>query len=193
MLDPEIIHFAPGSGALAPETGRYTRHLSDLKGLFADAAACDALLRVADPLVYEVREYRQPGADLFCGTTTMQPGRVGAEYFMTRGHYHARPDLGEVYVTQSGSGLLLLENSQGETRQVEMHPSSIAFIPPGWGHRSINTGSMPLVFLWVLNGDAGTDYARIAAFGMRQIVVDMEGPRILPNPHARDPGRSPLL
>ena len=113
----------------------------------------------------------------------MEPGRVGDEYFMTRGHFHVRRDRGEVYYTQSGEGLLLLESRSGETRVVEMRPGICAFIPPDWGHRSINTGSSKLVFVWVCNADAGHDYGQIMEKGMRSVVVARSGkPAVEPNP-----------
>jgi glucose-6-phosphate isomerase len=173
------------SGAVVPSTGRYTKRLSELRGIYRDKAAFDTLLATGgDVVAYEVIEFRKPGADLFFGTTTMYPGRVGDEYFMTRGHFHERSDRGEIYYTQSGEGLLLLESRQGETRTVAMKPGSCAFIPPDWAHRSINTGSEPLVFLWVCNPDAGQDYAQILARGMRSLVVCRnDGVALAPNPN----------
>src|SRR3546814_8734777 len=50
-------------------------------------------------LVYEVTEFR-PSADagdLIFGLTRMVPGRVGREFFLTRGHIHAKADRPEVY------------------------------------------------------------------------------------------------
>jgi glucose-6-phosphate isomerase len=182
MLEPDFVRIDGVSGAVAPQTGHYVKKLSDLRGLYQDAGAYDALLARGDGVAYEVQEYRKPGSDLFFGTTTMYPGQVAGEYFMTRGHYHVRPDLGEVYYTQRGQGVLLLENRAGETREVEMTPGSIAFIPPGWAHRSVNTGQEPLVFVWVLDVEAGNDYAEIPTRGMRRIVVADGGPQVRANP-----------
>src|SRR6185437_15999218 len=38
------------------------------------------------------------------GTTFIEPGCVGDEYFMTKGHFHAKRNRGEYYVTAAGSG-----------------------------------------------------------------------------------------
>jgi glucose-6-phosphate isomerase len=175
-LIPARVSIDPSSGALSPATGRYEKRLSGLEGIFSNRQAWAAAIREGnDPLVYEVMEFKQEGADIFFGTTTMQPGKVGGEFFMTRGHFHARRDLGEVYCTQSGNGLLLLESRDGDAQVLEMLPGSCAFIPPDWAHRSINTGSVPLVFTWFCNVHAGHDYTAILKRGMRKLVVDRDG------------------
>jgi len=172
------------TGAMSPVTGRFSRRLSDLGDAFRDMQACRrAIIDRDDPLVYEVAEFKQAGSDLFFGTTTMQPGKIGDEFFMTRGHFHQRPDMGEVYCTQSGRGLLLLESRDGRSETVEMRRGSCAFIPPDWAHRSINTGSDQLVFTWFCNVLAGNDYASIARRGMRKLVVDRAGKaEVIDNP-----------
>jgi glucose-6-phosphate isomerase, archaeal len=164
------------TGALSPATGRYAKRLSELRAIYQDQRAFDkALTSRGDAIAYEVVEFSQAGADLFFGTTTMYPGRIGEEFFMTRGHFHQRRDRGEVYYTQSGKGLLLLESRDGETQTVDMTPGTCAFIPPDWAHRSVNTGDVPLVFVWVCNPDAGHDYGEILARGMRKLVVQRDG------------------
>ena len=172
MLIPEGVLIDGGTGAVTPETGRYRKLLSEVGGLYQDQDAYEAAIQDGDRLVYEVIEYRKDGSDIFFGTTIMQPGSVGAEYNMTRGHFHERRDMGEVYYTQSGRGVLLLESRDGRSEIVEMKPNVCAFIPPDWAHRSINVGPDNLVFVWVCNPLAGHDYAEILTNGMRKLVVE---------------------
>ena len=181
---PEGVSIDPITGVVSPSTGEYTKRLSEFRGIYRDETALEELLKVEGDLVtYKVVEYRVEGSDIFFGTTTMMPGRVGNEYFMTRGHYHARRDRGEIYYTQSGQGMLLLQSRDGETRAVDMKPGVCAFIPPDWAHRSINTGLTPMVFVWCCNQDAGHDYAEIVSKGMRQLVIDKDGEATnIPNP-----------
>ncbi len=184
-MPTEAVSIDSKSGTMTPSTGHYIKRLSELRALYQDKKALDEILaNQGDVIAYEVQEFTQPGADIFFGTTTMYPGRVGEEFFMTRGHFHLRRDKGEVYYTQSGEGLLLLESREGETRSVAMRPGSCVFIPPDWAHRSINTGDVPLVFVWVCSTDAGHDYADILNHGMRKLVVGSNNDvKLTPNPN----------
>jgi glucose-6-phosphate isomerase len=184
-LSPAEIQFDATTGALSPVTGQYRKHLSELEGVFQDADAWARLVdENSDPLVYEVNEYKKESSDLFFGTTTMQPGKVGEEYFMTRGHFHQNRDMGEFYCTQNGQGLLMLQDREGNVETVDMRPGGCAFIPPDWAHRSINTGPIPLVFTWFCSVHAGHDYAAIAAKGMKKLALEGDGGvRLVPNPN----------
>lgn len=184
-LFPEAVAIDSRTGSVEPSTGRYATHLSHLRGLFHDDAALDrAIAEGADPLAYEVIDYRKAESDFCFGTTIMMPGRVGEEFYMTRGHFHARKDRGEAYYTQSGEGLLLLESRDGEIRKVEMRPGVCAFIPPDWAHRSVNTCAEKLVFVWFCATDAGYNYGAIRERGMRKLVVERNGmPALVDNPN----------
>lgn len=176
MIEPVAIQINPETGRMSDETGRYRKDLASLRHLFSDQIACDAMLASGTEVpVYEVVEYRQAGSDLIFGTTTIEPGQVGGEYFMTRGHFHQRNDLGEVYNTTSGDGLLLLRSRDFQTRTLIMRPDSSAFIPPGWAHRSVNVGKVPLVFFWCCDPATGTDYGDIAEHGMGLRAFDEAG------------------
>lgn len=176
MLFPEGVAIDGRTGEVSPSTGRYSKRLSELRGFFRDAQALEALIREGDdPVAYEVIDYRKQESDLCFGTTIMWPGKVGREYFMTRGHFHIRRECGEAYYTQSGTGLLLLESRDGEVSTVEMKPGVCAFIPPDWAHRSVNTGADKLVFTWFCATDAGHEYGEIAERGMRRLVVEEDG------------------
>jgi Thermophilic glucose-6-phosphate isomerase and related metalloenzymes len=176
MVFPEGVSIDSSTGHVSPETGRYTKRLSELRGIFHDRTALEEAVAVrGDPIVYEVVEYKKEGSDIFFGTTTVEPGVVGNEYYMTRGHFHARRDMAEVYYTQHGSGVLLLKSRAGETAVVEMKRGVCAFIPPDWAHRSINTGKDKLVFVWVGNVAAGHDYGDILEKGMSKRVLLREG------------------
>lgn len=148
--------------------------LGRLSGLFYDEAA----LRRMDPNieVYRVRFWR-PVPDgttggLFWGVTTLLPGQVGDEFFMTHGHFHAIRDRAEFYSTIRGTGMLLLMREDGETWSQEMSQGTVHYIPGCTAHRVANTGTEPLIFLASWPSDAGHDYARIrsAGFGKRAVI-----------------------
>lgn len=184
MLVPEGVSIDAATGAVSPSTGRYEKRVSELAGLYRDRDAVSAhIARHGDTVAYEVIDYRHPESDIAFGTTIMAPGRIGDEYFMTRGHFHIRRECAETYQTLRGQGILLLESRQGETRTVEMKPGVVAYIPPDWAHRSINVGAEPLIFAWFCATDAGHEYGEILERGMRTLVVERGGsPRFEPNP-----------
>ena len=63
---PVGVAIDPLNGAVAPSTGRYTKRLSELRGLYSDAAAFESdVARDGDRVAYEVIEFRQPASDLF--------------------------------------------------------------------------------------------------------------------------------
>jgi glucose-6-phosphate isomerase len=164
------------TGSLDGATGRYEKRLSELAGLYADAAAFDAVLaQDGDRVVYDVEDFR-PSADagdMIFGVTRMAPGRIGGEYYLTRGHIHATADRPEIYYGQAGHGLMLMESPEGETRVIEIAPNTACYVPPYWIHRSINIGAENLVMAFAYPADSGQDYGIIArSKGMRKRVFD---------------------
>lgn len=129
--------------------------------------------------VYSV-EYWKPVADgteggLFWGNSTVLPGMVGEEYFMTRGHFHAKRNRAEYYSTVSGAGLLVLMDEQRRATVQEMSAGMTHYIPGNTAHRVVNTGGMPLTFLACWPSDAGYDYATIDKQGFSVRVLCRNG------------------
>jgi glucose-6-phosphate isomerase len=165
-----------GDGGMDGATGHYEKRLSELAGLYLDSAShAAAVTRLGDPMVYAVDEFR-PSAkagDMIFGVTRMLPGRIGGEFYLTRGHIHAKADRPEIYHGQAGTGLMLMESPEGETRVVKIGPNAVCYVPPFWIHRSINVGTDDLVMAFSYPADAGQDYGIIArSNGMRKRVVD---------------------
>ena len=130
------------TGELAGASRRYQKRIRDLDGLYLDQPAFASLAASRrEEVAYEVYEFRpneNPG-DLIFGTSILYPGKVGDEYFMTRGHIHPKSDRPEIYYRQSGSGVMLMETHPGETRSVAMKPQTVVYVSPHWIHRSVNT------------------------------------------------------
>jgi glucose-6-phosphate isomerase len=175
IREPVATTVNPHLGGMSGHTGRYEKRLSDLAGLYADTAAYGDLLGMrGDVVVYDVEDFK-PGyhaGDLIYGVTRMSPGRVGREFFLTRGHIHAQADRPEIYYGQKGHGLMQLESPEGETRIIEIRPQTICYVPAYWIHRSINVGPEDLVMVFAYPADSGQDYAIIeASNGMRHRVM----------------------
>ncbi|HUA40080.1 MAG TPA: glucose-6-phosphate isomerase family protein [Streptosporangiaceae bacterium] len=154
------------SGVLAPAAGEFTRRLSDMAGAYADSEAVRSLLAHDDPVMYAGYDASVPpeAGHLTFRTTIVMPGTIGSEYFMTKGHHHIR-DSAEFYLGMSGTGLLLMQSRSGDFAQQDLEPRASIYVPPGWAHRTINTGNVPLIFLAVYFGDAGHDYESVADVG----------------------------
>lgn len=162
-----------------------SKTVGELPGLFRDEAARKCL----DPktLVYRVQFWKpvQEGTEggLFWGTTILEPGKVGAEYFMTHGHFHKIRNRGEYYATVQGEGALILMPERGETRQETMLPGTVHYIPANTAHRAANTGKTRLVFLASWPSDAGHDYDTIRSAGFGASLIEYNGkPALVPNP-----------
>jgi glucose-6-phosphate isomerase len=64
-----------------------------------------------------------------------------------------------------------------------MRVGVVAYVPPYWGHCTVNIGKGNYVFLSVFAGDAGYDCKTIAKCGFASIVIEREGrPAIVSNP-----------
>lgn len=175
-FEPGVGRVDIASGRLEGATSRYVKTFRDLAGLYADEAAFNAVVaEKGDAVAYEVTDFKpsaNPG-DMIIGVTRMEPGKVGNEYYMTRGHIHARPNRPEMYYGEAGHGIMLLESPDGEIRTIEILPKTMCYVPPFWIHRSVNVGPEPLVMTFAYPADSGQDYDIIAkAGGMRVRIVD---------------------
>jgi glucose-6-phosphate isomerase, archaeal len=173
-------------GLLTPHHNHITRRLSSMKGQYADQPAFDTMLAQEDTLIYEVYENKVPEVpgQLLHGTSIVHPGKVGDEYFMTKGHFHKVLATAEVYYCLHGHGFMMMETPEGESSAMELLPGMVLYVPPCWAHRSINIGNDDLVTLFIYPGDAGHDYGTIETKGFRKIIVENDSqPAIVDNPH----------
>ena len=161
------------------------RRVSNMRGVYADEAATETLIQSGDPLVYEFYEMGAPeeDSDQAFGTSITYPGKVGDEYFMTKGHFHTILETAEVYYCLSGEGFMLMENPEGDWSAQPLSPGVMVYVPPRYAHRSINTGSVPMVTFFCFRADAGHDYGTIETKGYRKLIVERDGkPAIIDNP-----------
>lgn len=101
---------------------------------------------------------------------------------MTRGHFHLKP-AAEFYYGIRGRGMLLIQSEDGRAEYVELRPGVIGYVPPGWGHRTINTGRGKFVFFFAYPSDAGHDYGIVKEKGFAKIVIEEKGkPKVVDNP-----------
>lgn len=184
-------------GRLTEFDTHITRRLSAMKGQYLDQRAYEALCEQHDSILYEVYEIKRPEVpgELLHGLSIVHPGKVGDEYFMTKGHFHTVLDTAEVYHCLQGEGMLVMETPAGDEQAwavEELRPGRVVYVPPRWGHRSVNTSShQDLITFFVYPGDAGHDYGTIERQGFQKLIVERGNrPHIIDNPRRRVPGES---
>jgi glucose-6-phosphate isomerase len=158
------------------------RKLSSLKGYFHDTAAFDAAVATGDPLVYEYFDMGVPetSGDVAYGTTSIKPGKIGDDYFMTKGHFHTVLDTAEIYYCLSGHGGMMMETPEGKVEWREMKTGDAVYVPGRWAHRSINISkSEPFVLFFAFPGHAGHDYGTSATKGFRKLMVERDGKPVM--------------
>src|SRR5450759_3795113 len=162
------------------------RTLSALKGQFLDQVAYQKMLAEDDRLIYEVYEIQRPeiAGELLMGISNVHPGKVGREFFMTKGHFHSVIDTAEIYYCLRGEGYMVMETPEGETSVEALSPGKVLYVPPRWAHRSVCTARQKdLVTFFVYPASAGHDYGTIERLGFRKLVVDgQNGVEIIDNP-----------
>jgi glucose-6-phosphate isomerase len=167
------------------------RKLSDLNGQFVDQQAYQAMLEKENTILYEVYEISRPEVpgELLHGVSIVHPGKVGSEFFMTKGHFHAALESAEIYYCLKGEGFMLMETPEGQWAAEPMHPKTVLYVPPRWAHRSINVSpTEDLVMFFVYPGHAGHDYGSIEKQGFRKIMLDSDrGATLADNPRWLSP------
>lgn len=161
-----------------------SKYIRELSGIFENEHAFNAM--DGSQLVYSVQailpveEGREGG--LFYGKTIIEPGKVGDEYFMTKGHFHLNADRAEFYWGIQGPGMLLLMNEQRKIWAENMFPGSLHYIDGHIAHRTVNTGNIPLIFGACWPSDAGHNYQEIQDNGFSGRLKEVNGvPQLVPS------------
>lgn len=181
----KLVRFSLADG-MSPDVAPIQRRLSNMRGMYADESAHARMVAEGDPLVYEFHDLGLPesaGAIAF-GTSIIHAGKVGDEYFMTKGHFHTILATAEVYFCLRGHGCLLMENPEGDWEARELKPGCAVYVPERYAHRSINLGfDAPLVTFFAFRADAGHNYGAIETKGFRKCIIERGGKaEIVDNP-----------
>ena len=185
-LRGHLIGFDGSTGALDGGPGatplrKLRRTYGELGGVFADQVAW----REVDPeklaywadLYFPVDEGTTGG--LLFGNTFVNPGMVGDEYVITKGHFHANRDAAEFYWCIKGNGALILMDEQRRCRAERMKPGTLHYIPGRTAHRVANTGADVLALGACWPADSGHDYQAITDHGFSARVLNVNGKPML--------------
>jgi glucose-6-phosphate isomerase len=168
------------------------RKLSSMKGQYLNLEAYQEMLAKGDHVLYEVYEIKRPevAGELLHGVSIVHPGKVGQEYFMTKGHFHTILETTEIYYCLKGQGVMVMETPEGIWAIERLFPGRVLYVPPRWAHRSVNTAKEgDLVSFFIYPGHSGHDYGTIEQQGFRKLVIEEAGqPLIVDNPHWKAPG-----
>ena len=185
-LKSRAIKFSLDDG-LSPDAKSIKRMLSEMEGMYLDNEKLKDMLKEGDMVVYEFYNMGLPenAGEIAFGTTILYPGKVGKEYFMTKGHFHSLLETAEVYYCIKGNGFLLMERPEGDVEAQEMKSGTAIYVPPRYAHRSINVSTdEPLISFFAFRADAGHDYKTIETKGFRKLIVEKNGkPEIIDNPN----------
>lgn len=77
--------------------------------------------------------------------------------------------------------MLLEDETTGDTRLVPLEANGVVYVPGHTAHRTMNTGSVPLLYLGIYPARAGHDYSTIANKNFAHCVVARpEGATLVP-------------
>ena len=161
-----------GKGVINP-----IKKLKDIPTIFEDSDAFSKLN--GEEIIYEVqailpvKEGQEGG--LFYGKTIIRPGKVGDEYYMTKGHFHQKIDRAEFYWGIEGEGMLLLMDEDRNCWAEKMYPGSLHYIDGYIAHRTVNTNDTNLSFGSCWPSDAGHNYQEITDNGFSARLKEVDG------------------
>ena len=176
LIQPFSVEFDLEAGVMKKPGTRTARTAADMRGHYQNAEALENLIADGNPLHYEVFESLPPeeyGHIFFCLS------KLGDEYFMTKGHYHTVVQTGELYLCLRGQGFLLMKTEDGQFSAKPFFRGAMVYVPPYWAHRSVNTGTEPLVSFCSYNAEAGHNYGDIEKQGFLKRVLDIGGTPVI--------------
>ncbi|MCK9413534.1 MAG: cupin domain-containing protein [Prolixibacteraceae bacterium] len=175
FLNPFSLGIDLATGDMPEATNHLIRRASDMKGYYLNENALEELIkRDSDPIHYEVFEIPVPeeyGHLMYC-ISKLFPGKIGEEYFFTKGHYHTVEETAEIYLCLKGEGYMVMKTSDGKSEEIRMERGQMVYVPPFWAHRSVNTGTEPLISFCVYPAEAGHNYGDIKEQGFPKRIFE---------------------
>ena len=135
-MNPYTSKIRPEDGLMKEAHNHLLRNLSSMKGQYANQEAFEGLLKKRTcSLTKSDENINMPKAagELYHGSSIVHPGKVGDEYFMTKGHFHQVLDTAEVYYCVHGHGYMMMETPEGEWAAEELTPGIVLYVPPVLG------------------------------------------------------------
>ena len=147
------------------------RKLSDMRAVLYDSSFFSS----ADKKMNLYFMYRDLSPDtrkfdVRYDVTVLLPLKLGSEFNKTFGHYHSAARAGlsypEIYEVLDGRAHYLLQKLEGErivdAVMLDAKKGGVVFIPPNYGHATINPGSEPLAMANLVSSKLNSIYAPYA-------------------------------
>jgi glucose-6-phosphate isomerase len=176
FINPFSLEIDLETGKMPMATNHLIRLASDMKGYYLNEDALQESIKSnGDMIHYEVFEYPIPeeyGHLMYC-ISKLYSGKIGEEFFMTKGHYHTVQQTAEIYLCLKGEGYMLMKTSDGKCEAIGMKRGQMVYVPPYWAHRTVNIGTEPLVSFCVYPAEAGHNYGDIKEQGFPKRIVEI--------------------
>src|SRR5258708_29516195 len=94
-LSPFLAFVNPESLQIQLNTGGYRKYVRELDGIYGNKTSFRKLVETCgNEVAYreEGARFTDGGSDLITGISVLEPGKVGAEFFINRGHLHQLAD-----------------------------------------------------------------------------------------------------
>lgn len=156
---PQTMELTLGQEPVTDYKVSVSRRIGDIREIFISPVD----EKDACKLAYEVIQFDVENNvnNMLAGVCILYPGKIGNEFYMTKGHRH-RNARSEVYIGVTGEGILLMQSEDtGECMHEIITKNKIIYVPEGYAHRHINIGNKPLVTYFSVPADAGHDYEYI--------------------------------
>lgn len=136
---------------------KVVRKLGDMSDRYENQEEVKRILKKGNPEIYRVFA-RELEEGKMAGLTILNPGKIGDEYYMTKGHAHKKP-LPEIYILLKGKGKLILQSTEKNySRIVDLKKGKEIFVSGKMAHRVANTGKEKMEMLAFYDKEAGHDY-----------------------------------
>lgn len=164
------VYFDPESGELVfpqiPDfSGPAIRKLDDARDFLMDPQSTgpEVLYWMYRGVSLPQDREKIESANLRYDITVFSPGKIGKEYVKSIGHYHPKTPSGEaypeIYEVLFGEAVFLLQDENvADAIVIEASRGAQVFVPPGYGHVTINPSKDFLVTANVISNKFTSEY-----------------------------------
>jgi glucose-6-phosphate isomerase, archaeal len=131
------------------------RRLKDMKNRFLNSKKVAEILKKRNPIIYTVYRKENKEDKGIMSLTVINSGRIGKEFFMTKGHKHKKKSP-EEYILVKGKGILLLQKHICKAK--ELVKNKKVKISGKEGHRLVNIGNKNLEVITIESKKEEKDY-----------------------------------